>query len=544
MTAPMEESLLHHQDQASDNMEMGVCNSSRSLVMGSRAPSFRGDLECSATCELTDCADASSADMAEREEVRRKLVWAIALALGFMIVEVAGGLWANSLAILTDAAHLLSDVAGFAISLFAIWMASWRATPKHTFGFHRMEILGALVSMQLIWMITGILLYEAIQRLITESGEVDGRLMFFTAASGVGVNILMTMLLGHHHGHGHDNSHKGHGHSAPSMAGANSAHAHAHSHAHGDHDHDHSAHSHGAHGHDNFLSPFVSFFTKLLGKKGAQHALLSQTLSQEEQRALKARSSSVDEEAIGDGLHKSATAVPVDLRHSHHDHDHKDHDHDHLHGASHDLRGSERPAEDSHFDGHRHGHGHGEAAKGKPCPAAGSGEEGAAVAAPDGYASVAAEGGESHAVNVNLQGAYLHVLGDLIQSVGVMLGGAIIWWKPEWKVVDLLCTLLFSVLVLFTTLKMLRDILEVLMESTPRAINATELENGIRELDGVTGVHELHIWAITLGKVVLAVHVRIASTADPHDVLHTVLEFCSNEYGISHATVQVERECD
>jgi len=144
--------------------------------------------------------------------------------------------------------------------------------------------------------------------------------------------------------------------------------------------------------------------------------------------------------------------------------------------------------------------------------------------------------------NINEQGAYLHVLGDLIQSIGVMIGGAVIWWKPEWRIIDLICTLFFSVIVLGTTINMLRSILEVLMESTPREIDATRLEEGLVAIPGVLTVHELHIWAITVGKILLACHVRIQADADADVILQNVIGYCERTYKISHVTVQIERE--
>lgn len=145
-------------------------------------------------------------------------------------------------------------------------------------------------------------------------------------------------------------------------------------------------------------------------------------------------------------------------------------------------------------------------------------------------------------LNINVQGAYLHALGDSIQSVGVMIGGAIIWYKPEWKIIDLICTLIFSVIVLATTIKMLRNILEVLMESTPREIDATKLEKGLCEMDEVVAIHELHIWAITVGKVLLACHVKIKPEADADMVLDKVVGYIRREFNISHVTIQIERE--
>ncbi|KAF3579985.1 hypothetical protein DY000_02036103 [Brassica cretica] len=304
----------------------------------------------------------------------RKLCIAVVLCLLFMTVEVFGGIKANSLAILTDAAHLLSDVAAFAISLFSLWAAGWEATPRQTYGFFRIEILGALVSIQLIWLLTGILVYEAIIRLLSETSEVNGFLMFLVAAFGLLVNIIMAVLLGHDHGHGHSHEDKHH-------------------HAHGDED------------------------------------VTEQLLEKSEKRKR----------------------------------------------------------------------------------------------------------------NINVQGAYLHVLGDSIQSVGVMIGGGIIWYKPEWKIVDLICTLVFSVIVLGTTINMIRSILEVLMESTPREIDATKLEKGLLEMEEVVAVHELHIWAITVGKVLLACHVNIRPEADADMVLNKVIDYIRREYNISHVTIQIER---
>ena len=143
--------------------------------------------------------------------------------------------------------------------------------------------------------------------------------------------------------------------------------------------------------------------------------------------------------------------------------------------------------------------------------------------------------------NINVQGAYLHVLGDSIQSIGVMIGGAVIWYNPRWQIVDLICTLIFSVIVMGTTINMLRNILEVLMESTPREIDATKLERGLLDMEDVVAVHELHIWAITVGKVLLACHVKIRREADADLVLDKVIDYIKRVYNISHVTIQIER---
>ena len=144
--------------------------------------------------------------------------------------------------------------------------------------------------------------------------------------------------------------------------------------------------------------------------------------------------------------------------------------------------------------------------------------------------------------NINIEGAYLHVLGDLIQSIGVMMGGAAIWYNPEWKVIDLICTLLFSVLVLFTTIQMLRDVLSILMESTPREVDAREVKRGLQELAGVVAVHELHIWAITMGKTLLTCHIRVLPDVNHDEILTLVTSYLESCYHITHATIQVESD--
>lgn len=136
-----------------------------------------------------------------------------------MILEVIGGYWSGSIAIITDAAHMLSDVAGFLISYFAIYLGSRPANYHMSFGYHRAEILGALASVLLIWGLIIWLFVEAIHRIV-DPEEIDGEIMLITASVGLVFNFIAIFTLhscggGHHH-HGHDHGHDhghGHGHS-------------------------------------------------------------------------------------------------------------------------------------------------------------------------------------------------------------------------------------------------------------------------------------------------------------------------------------------
>ena len=100
--------------------------------------------------------------MAEGKRAMKKLFFVSFICFIFMGLEFAGGIISGSLAVLTDAAHMFSDVAGFMISFFSIYISQNQATKKYTMGYHRAEILGAFVSIFLIWGLLGWLNYEAV----------------------------------------------------------------------------------------------------------------------------------------------------------------------------------------------------------------------------------------------------------------------------------------------------------------------------------------------------------------------------------------------
>jgi len=157
------------------------------------------------------------------KKARNRLIIASILCLFFMVLEIVGGIWANSLAIATDAAHLLTDFASFMISLFSIWVASRSATTRMNFGWHRAEVIGATVSVLMIWVVTGILVYVAIQRIINGDYEINATIMLITSGVGVGVNIIMGCTLhqgGHGHTHGGGGGGQGHSHDDPETAAA------------------------------------------------------------------------------------------------------------------------------------------------------------------------------------------------------------------------------------------------------------------------------------------------------------------------------------
>jgi len=138
--------------------------------------------------------------------------------------------------------------------------------------------------------------------------------------------------------------------------------------------------------------------------------------------------------------------------------------------------------------------------------------------------------------NVNLQAAYLHVLADLLQSVVVFVAGLIIWAKPAWHLVDPICTLVFSILVGYSTVNVIRSSLSVLLEGVPPGINWEEVHSAIKNVKGVSNVHDLHIWSISHDNAILSVH---ATADDTKQVLRDIMNVC-NQRKISHVTVQLQ----
>lgn len=163
-----------------------------------------------------------------------------------MIVEVIGGILSGSLAILSDAAHMFSDLSGFFISIISIWIGTRPASKKLSYGYHRAEIIGALGSIVLIWGLTIVLLYEATDRIVNKTMVTDPLFMLITAVFGLFSNIGMAKVLHSAPGqsHSHGGCSHGHSHSNEKNNKKNSGHSHDQDHEHNhDHDHDHS-HSH------------------------------------------------------------------------------------------------------------------------------------------------------------------------------------------------------------------------------------------------------------------------------------------------------------
>ncbi len=125
---------------------------------------------------------------------RRSLWIVFGLTFTFFLVEVVGGVLTNSLALLADAAHMLTDVGGLGLALFAAWMSAKPATPQRTYGYYRVEILAALSNAVVLFLMSFFILYEAFRR-FQEPPEVASLPMLVVAAVGLIVNMVGIALL-------------------------------------------------------------------------------------------------------------------------------------------------------------------------------------------------------------------------------------------------------------------------------------------------------------------------------------------------------------
>uniref|UniRef100_A0A2I3RV42 Solute carrier family 30 member 2 n=1 Tax=Pan troglodytes TaxID=9598 RepID=A0A2I3RV42_PANTR len=142
--------------------------------------------------------------------------------------------------------------------------------------------------------------------------------------------------------------------------------------------------------------------------------------------------------------------------------------------------------------------------------------------------------------NPSVRAAFIHVIGDFMQSMGVLVAAYILYFKPEYKYVDPICTFVFSILVLGTTLTILRDVILVLMEGTPKGVDFTAVRDLLLSVEGVEALHSLHIWALTVAQPVLSVHIAIDQNTDAQAVLKTASSRLQGKFHFHTVTIQIE----
>ncbi|MEW6127016.1 MAG: cation diffusion facilitator family transporter [Acidobacteriota bacterium] len=272
---------------------------------------------------------------------RRRLSFVLALTLVYMLAEAIGGWLSNSLALLSDAGHMFTDVAALMLALFAMWFASRPVNVRKTYGYYRLEILAALANGVALVVISLLIFYEALQR-IKHPESVAGFQAMLIAIGGLGVNAVSAWL---------------------------------------------------------------------------------------------------------------------------------------LHSAS--------------------------------------------------------------STNLNMHGAFLHVIGDALGSIGAIVAGVLIWLL-DWKIADPIISVLMCLLIIFSAWQLIKESVNILLEGTPPHIDVRSVIDTLHEVQGVTDVHDLHIWTISSGKDALSAHVCIDASAQYKATLEALQNKLHSEFGITHATLQIE----
>lgn len=141
--------------------------------------------------------------------------------------------------------------------------------------------------------------------------------------------------------------------------------------------------------------------------------------------------------------------------------------------------------------------------------------------------------------NLNVRSAFMHVLGDLLGSVGAIVAATLILLFG-WNIADPIASMVVSVLVLYSGWHILKDSVHILMESKPSSVDTEAVMNALSDIDGVVGVHDLHIWMITQEFKSLTVHLIVESNQDRDKILEEAVHRLSEATGIKHVTIQIE----
>jgi cobalt-zinc-cadmium efflux system protein len=144
-----------------------------------------------------------------------------------------------------------------------------------------------------------------------------------------------------------------------------------------------------------------------------------------------------------------------------------------------------------------------------------------------------------HNEDLNVRGAWLHVLGDALGSVGALIAGALML-AFGWYAADPLFSGIISLLIVWSSWHLIRESTNVLLEGTPSHINLAAVEDAILETQGVDDVHDLHLWTITSGREALSAHIIHAHATSPPELLKELRTKLQERFGVDHLTIQME----
>lgn len=151
---------------------------------------------------------------------------------------------------------------------------------------------------------------------------------------------------------------------------------------------------------------------------------------------------------------------------------------------------------------------------------------------------------DSHS-NLNIRGSYLHVIGDLLSSIGVVIGGIIMIFV-NYYVIDVIVSVAIGLLIVRSGVILCRECLHIFMEGTPHEIKLSSIFDRLKKFEEISDVHDLHVWTLTSNVFAMSVHVKIKDefALQISVLLSKINEMMRDEFGINHCTTQIESEHD
>jgi cobalt-zinc-cadmium efflux system protein len=147
----------------------------------------------------------------------------------------------------------------------------------------------------------------------------------------------------------------------------------------------------------------------------------------------------------------------------------------------------------------------------------------------------------SHHHNLNLRGAFLHVVSDALGSVGA-IAASLIMLFTGWYAADPVISILIGLLILHSSWNLVKESLIVLMQAVPKGIRLEDVQQALEGVEGVSKVHDLHVWAVTSDIFTLSAHAVVENGGDFHQVLNDIEDTLKERFNIEHTTIQLETE--
>ncbi|EIN14213.1 cation efflux protein [Punctularia strigosozonata HHB-11173 SS5] len=434
--------------------------------------------------------------LALSRQARIKLLLAIDVL--FFFTELFVGYAVGSLALVADSFHMLNDVMSLIVALYAIKLTAQTSDTKYTYGWHRAEILAALINGVFLLALCFSIFLEAIGRFFATPEISAPKLVVIVGTLGLASNIVGLFLF-HEHGHSHGPSESAS--SVTSSAGADS------------------------------MAVSEDAATPISTSRGSQSRKRSDSYSSLYGHPAATRASLVHAaEEIANA--RSPSPVRQARRGK----------------RSTSRHGVDPELDDTHVgrlsvvqDQSESDHDHNDSTERTPLIANGKGH-----ASEDGRSAHDDEGGHSHAGHshggsMNMRALLLHVLGDALGNVGVIAAGLVIWltdWRFKYEF-DPFVSLVITIIIFSSALPLVRSTSYILLQGVPDHVSLEAVRQAIESVPGVHSVHELHIWQLSETKVVASVHV---TTSRQHDFMTVAARIRKelHHQGIHSTTIQPE----